>query len=158
MDRLFYSYPQNYYISSGIGEDEYKLVSFDNALINAGISNYNLLRVSSILPIGCKRANNVDVKYGSPLLVAYGVISSNQMGERITSAISVAIPKDSNDIGVIMEYAGICEEQEAIKTVKNMAEKAMNYHHIAIKEIVVSSKSTIVTNGYSTVISAVSLW
>ena len=49
------SYPKHFYIASGVGRDMYELVSFDNALINAGLSNYNLLRVSSILPTGCKQ-------------------------------------------------------------------------------------------------------
>ena len=158
MSRIICDYPQNYFISSGVGVAEYKLISFDNALIDAGISNYNLLRVSSILPIGCTKAEKVDVKYGSPLLVAYGEISSNQIGERVSSAISIAIPDNNTDIGIIMEYAGVCEEKEALDIVQEMAERAMKNHGISTKEIVLSSQSAIVTNGYTTVISAVSLW
>ena len=48
------SYPNSYMLTSGKGFDEDELVSFDNALISAKISGYNLVRVSSILPIGCE--------------------------------------------------------------------------------------------------------
>ena len=67
-------YPKNYMISSGIGKDQnYELVAFDSALGNAKLANYNLLRVSSILPSNCVKEDTVKVKEGSPLLVAYTV-------------------------------------------------------------------------------------
>ena len=43
-------YPTEYRLSSGTGTSPHELVAFDNALLSAGISNYNLLKVSSILP------------------------------------------------------------------------------------------------------------
>lgn len=154
----FFTYPKRFFISSGIGKDTYELVSFDNALLNSGLSNYNLLRVSSILPIGCKQANKICVKQGSPLLVAYGSISSNTREATISSAVSVAIPQKKSDIGIIMEYSGYCDSLFAEATVKKMAEEAMKNHNLLIKEILCSSIETHVDNSYATAFSAVAMW
>ena len=88
-----------YFITSGSGTSSYKLVAFDNALLSAGISNYNLVRVSSILPARCERQQDVNLEKASPLHTAYAVVSSNIPGERIATAIAVGIPKNSDDMG-----------------------------------------------------------
>lgn len=157
-NRFIPAYPKHFYIASGIGKDTYELVSFDNALLNSGLSNYNLLRVSSILPIGCKQENKVSVKYGSPLLVAYGNISSNVKDSIISSAVSVAIPQSANDIGIIMEYSGYCDKLSAEVEVQKMAEQAMINHNLPIKKILCSSIETYVEDEYATAFSAVALW
>lgn len=58
-------FPQSYMLVSGIGKAEYPLVTFDNALRDAGIGDYNLVKVSSILPPKCIRKNVIDIKQGS---------------------------------------------------------------------------------------------
>jgi pyruvoyl-dependent arginine decarboxylase len=47
---------QNYLFAAnvnGIGKSQYPLVAFDNALRNAGIGDFNLVKVSSIIPASC---------------------------------------------------------------------------------------------------------
>lgn len=150
---------KNYMVSSGYGVGQHQLVSFDKALINAGISNYNIVRVSSILPAGCKVAETIPLKNGSMLLVAYGSISSNEIGKRIASAISVAIPQVLTDVGVIMEYSDFCTAQQAEETVYEMAQIAMENHGTKIKDIICSSMEKVIENNeFTTVISAVSMW
>ena len=152
-------YPQKYMISSGVGRDSHELVSFDNALISARIANYNLLRVSSILPIGCKQAGSVDKLEGSALLVAYGSRSSNTPNETISSAVSIGIPACESKVGVIMEYSGVCSAAEAEKIVREMAATAMSNHGIPCKEILSSSvEATVTGTDYVTVISSVAMW
>jgi arginine decarboxylase len=60
-------------ITSGTGEGPTSVAAFDAALINAGVSNYNLLYLSSIIPGGSilKRARFVSPKteYGHRLYV-----------------------------------------------------------------------------------------
>ena len=154
-----FEYPDKFTIVSGMGEAKERLVAFDNALISAGISNYNLLRVSSILPVNCMRAGKIDKREGSVLLTAYGTISSKQPGEKIASAVSVGIPRHSEDIGVIMEYSGVCSKEEAESTVREMAREAMINHGILCKEILSSSIEKIVQNNrYAAVISAIAMW
>lgn len=152
-------YPSHYRISSGRGFSRYKLVAFDNALIDAGISNFNLVRVSSILPSRCTRSKTIDLKQGSPLLTAYATISSNTPGEKIATAVAVGIPENPDDIGIIMEHeeAGTAKHAEA--TVRKMVEESMNNHRIKYSEIAVSSIDGIVREeGHLSLISAIVLW
>lgn len=152
-------YPHKFMISSGVGEAEEKLLSFDNALIDAGISNYNLLKVSSILPIGCEQAEYISLREGSALLTAYGTFSSNVPGETIASAVGVGIPRQPGEIGVIMEYAGICNKKHAEELVCKMVREAMENHGISCDEVMSSSiEKTILEKEFATVISAVALW
>ena len=50
--------PTRIILTSGIGIGSTKLNAFDNALLNAGIGNFNLLSVSSIIPPKAKIVNN----------------------------------------------------------------------------------------------------
>lgn len=86
--------PNHYKLSSGYGVSLHRLVSFDNALISAQISDYNLVKVSSILPAKCVLSNVITLKKGSIVYIAYGSLSSNIIGETIASAVSIAIPKN----------------------------------------------------------------
>ena len=152
-------YPEKFMIKSGIGKDKHHLVAFDLALIDANIANYNLLRVSSILPIACQKTEKVTVKEGSALLVAYGSTSSNKPGTRIASAVSIGVPKDKTSVGVIMEFSGECSAEEAEKEVREMARKAMDNHGFEIGEILSSSVEGIVEGDeFVSVVSAVAMW
>lgn len=153
------TYPTRFVLCSGRGKSIHKLVSFDNALIEAGISNYNLLRVSSILPIGCERVDRVDKRLGSALLCAYGAISSNEIGKTIASAVAVGVPENSECVGVIMEFSGYCDANEADRIVREMTVEAMKNHDIACKEVLSSSIDAYVADeNYQTVISALAMW
>ena len=153
------SYPRKFKINSGAATAKQELVAFDKALIDAGIANYNLLRVSSILPIGCVQAQTVDKKEGSALLVAYGNYSSNIPGEIIASAVGIGIPRDKDRVGVIMEFGGVSDANAAEEVVRQMVIEAMKNHGIECEDVLVSSAEAAVPAGeYSSVISAVALW
>ena len=152
-------YPSSFFISSGVGTSAYELVAFDNALLSAGISNYNLLKVSSILPCLCERKDRVDLKEGSPLLTAYAALSSDEKGTLLATAVAAGIPKDRSKIGVIMEYKAVgISAEEAESRVRSMVEEAMRNHGIELEEIVASSAAGVVETGYLSLISAVVLW
>ncbi|MBQ6628910.1 MAG: arginine decarboxylase, pyruvoyl-dependent [Methanobrevibacter sp.] len=153
------NYPQSYMLSSGKGFDEDELVSFDNALISAKISGYNLVRVSSILPIGCEEKKNVECIEGSIVYTAYGSVSTYTEGERIASAVAVGIPKDNNKHGIIMEFSGQCDASTAERKVIKMVEKAMKNHSIECKEILTSAIDAIGSiGGCVTIVSALTMW
>ncbi len=150
-------YPQKYFITSGKGNSEYKLVAFDNALIEAGISNYNLVKVSSILPKRCQKQSSMDLEYGSPLLTAFATVSSDEPGKHLATAVAAGIPKNPDDIGVIMETSGeLASETE--ERVKNMVIEAMNNHHIPLDHIECSSAEGVVKKGWLSLVSAITLW
>lgn len=78
------------------------------ALRDAGIAFLNLVRVSSILPPGCKIISpRQGLKYLKPGQVTHVVLSQNSTNEPrrlIASSIGVAIPKDPIQYGYLSEH------------------------------------------------------
>lgn len=155
-----YRLPTNFYITSGFGLDSDALVSFDKALIDANISNYNLLKISSILPPYCTQSKSISSKFGSPLLTAYGTLSSNKINTIISSAVAVGIPKRESDVGVIMEGSSFENSKLLEKRVCNMVKKAMKNHQIELSNIISSSVECVVNHDgiFATTISAIVLF
>lgn len=152
-------YPTQYYINSGKGISKIRLVAFDAALIDAGIGNYNILKVSSILPIKAKRVDAVTVPQGMPLLTAFSAIDSDTPGIVISSAVGVALPENDSQVGVIMEFSGYCSENEARQEIEEMCKEAMAARKSPIKSIQISSNQAVVgDDGYTSLISAISFW
>lgn len=149
---------KNFTLVNGYGNGKTALNAFDNALQNSGVGEYNLIRVSSILPPLCKRTHKIEVPLGSLLPIAYSSICSDVCGEMITAAIGVGIPIDSNSIGVIMEHSIVGNPNEAERIVKQMVENAMANRRIAIKTILVQSCGTTVNIDFSSAFAAVALW
>lgn len=145
-------------IVTGYGVGHTALNAFDNALQNSGVGNYNLVKVSSILPPQCKESTIIEVPHGSLLPVAYSSIESSNIGEEIVAAIGIGIPSDPNNIGVIMEYSSRGTAVNAESIVKQMVEEAMNNRNIQIADVLVRSCRHIIANKYECAFAAVALW
>lgn len=148
--------PKHYTIVSGKGFSNYRLVAFDNALLNAGIGDYNLVKVSSILPAGCRYEKNIDIEKGSVVYAAYSTVTVRGK-QKITTAVAAATPLNVDESGVIFETSS--DSGEAENDVCNMCMEAMENRNKNIKEI----KSTSITvsgesSGYVSGISAVIMW
>lgn len=112
-----------YKISAGVGHGERRITSFDSALCCAGVGNYNLVRLSSILPNGSKPSNTVGLELGSLLPIAYATETSRH--GVISAAVCIGFPKvvDDKHCGIIMEYEGHMTASEAEKVVREMVEE-----------------------------------
>ena len=150
---------KKYILVSSVGVGSHELNSFDNALFQSKIANYNLVKISSILPINAKLCKRIDLEEGCILYTAYAQITTKQMGEHIAAAVAVGIPKNKQNIGVIMEYSSFCNKAQAEDTVKNMVLEAMKLRGYEIAEIQCVSAET-VGNGkeYSTAFAALAIW
>jgi len=58
----------NYMLTSGIGTAETSLTSFDAALIDAMLANYNIVKVTSILPARAKKLKKIELTEGWTIL------------------------------------------------------------------------------------------
>ena len=116
--------PKKYTIVSGTGISEYSLVSFDNALRNAGIGDFNLVKVSSILPAGCVYQESVLAEKGSIIYVAYATITVNE-GDFGNTSVAVAIPSSDKQCGVIFEFSSNKIPDNIDKITRNMCCEAM---------------------------------
>lgn len=149
----------NFYITSGVGSGQTELNSFDCALFNSGVANYNLVRISSILPPCSEECTSVCLKEGAILHTAYAAISSKISNKTISAAIAVGIPIDNAKIGVIMEFSDYCNKDVALKKVSTMVEDAMRLRGYQVKEIKTSVAETVSNgNGFVTAFAGIAIW
>ncbi len=127
--------PTKYFLVAGIGEGYTALNSFDAALLNAGIGNTNLVKMSSIVPPACKEVEPFALPYGALVPVAYASITTDLSEEVISAAVAVAIPDDDSKPGLIMEYSSRGRKEDIENIVRNMAKKGMEMRGEKIKEI-----------------------
>jgi arginine decarboxylase len=108
-------------IVSGKAEGPTKLNSFDNALLEAGIGNVNLIKVSSML----EKDTTIDLlpklKPGAMVNCVLATISSENKGDLISSAVAIAI---GDNFGCVVENSKINASPE---NVKKEAEKMVWY-------------------------------
>lgn len=146
-------------LSTGVGHSQSQINAFDRALISAGISDYNLIKISSILPPNCFQEGSVFLSKGSLLPTAYTFIHANDVGAKIAASVAVGIPEDCGDIGVIIKHCGCASKKEMEALARTSAIQAMNDRKISIKSIVSAATECIVeTPEYYCAFAAVSLW
>lgn len=122
-------HPTRYALVAGTGDGATSLTAFDKALLNAGIGNVNLVKISSILPPGVCFTGSVDISPGSLVPTAYGYMTSDVPGERVAAAVAVGL---SPSYGVIMEYAGKVSAKEAEQAVRQMVFEAFRARDIPL--------------------------
>lgn len=125
--------PKKVILTKGIGRGISQVNAFDNALLDAGIANYNLIRVSSIVPPKAKifylkdlKSKSISLPLGSLLPVVYAACFSQKKGERISAVLSLGIPKkqDYKKInGLIFEFSSNLEEDQAKEQCEKMLEQ-----------------------------------
>ncbi len=100
--------PTKVFFTKGVGRHKEYLASFELALRNAGIEICNLVTVSSIFPVGCKRITKEQgIKYLKPGQITHCVMarnSTNEPNRLIATSLGVAIPKDKKMYGYLSEH------------------------------------------------------
>ena len=150
---------KNYIMTSGIGHGNFQLTSFDDALIKSGVYNYNLVKVSSILPANAVLKDNIELQEGSVLFTAYASISSDIKDELLAAAVAVGVPEDPEKPGVIMEHSVHGTKKQAEEEIIKMVKEAMSKRSYAIKEIkVVAVETKSDGRGFVTAYAGLSMW
>jgi len=127
--------PTRYFLVSGASEGYTPLNAFDGALLQAGIGNTNIVKMSSIVPPHCKPISPITLPPGALVPTAYASITSDIPGEIISAGIAVALPEDENQNGLIMEYSAKGERRKIEETVRNMAMEGMKLRGWEIKDL-----------------------
>jgi len=148
---------KNYQLVAGTGEAFTTLNAFDRALLAAGVSHFNLVKVSSILPPGCIPDKVDYLPAGGVLFAAIGAIESSEPGELISAAVAVGIPKDPTRAGVIMEAHLFGTAQHCEEHVREMARTALSDRGDEIAKIESISVETEVKE-HGAAFAAVVLW
>ena len=108
--------PTKMFFTKGVGVHKEKLASFESALRNAGIEKCNLVYVSSILPPNCKiiakEEGLAQLKAGQITFCVMARTETSEPNRLISSAIGVAVPKDTSNYGYLSEHHGFGEKGE----------------------------------------------
>ena len=100
--------PKKIFFTKGVGKSKEYLTSFELALRSAHIEMCNLVTVSSIYPVNCKRINIKEgLKEIQPGQIIHAVMarnSTNEPNRMIAASIGVALPTDKNAYGYLSEH------------------------------------------------------
>jgi arginine decarboxylase len=96
------------FLTKGVGKHSEKLNSFELALRDARIAEFNLVRVSSIFPPGCKVISIQDgLKMLRPGQIVYAVMydeATNEPHRLVAASVGLAIPADKDQYGYLSEH------------------------------------------------------
>jgi arginine decarboxylase len=118
--------PARVFFTRGVGKHRNNLQSFEIALRDAGIAQCNLVKVSSILPPGCKIIpSKIGLKEMSPGQITFVVLAeerTNEPNRLICAGIGLAIPAERGRFGYISEHHGFgLKEEKCGDFVEDMA-------------------------------------
>jgi arginine decarboxylase len=108
--------PKYVFFTRGVGIHRERLASFELALRDAGIEKYNLVRVSSIYPPGCRiitrRRSGELLVPGQIVYCVMADAASNEPGRQIAASIGLAVPADGGQYGYLSEHHSFGETDE----------------------------------------------
>lgn len=100
--------PTKCFLTKGVGKHREKLQSFERSLRSAGIAQFNLVRVSSIYPPGCRIVTRQEgLKHLKPGQIVFCVLYDNATDEPhrlVASSVGLALPRDRNHHGYLSEH------------------------------------------------------
>ena len=132
---MIFKIPTRYFLASGVSEGFTPLNAFDGALLQAGIGNTNIVKMSSIVPPHCKLVAPIALPPGAHVPAAYAAITSDVPGEIIAAGVAIALPEDEDQNGLIMEYSAKGERHKIEEMVRNMAVEGMKLRGWKIKDL-----------------------
>ncbi|NPV71555.1 MAG: arginine decarboxylase, pyruvoyl-dependent [Firmicutes bacterium] len=147
--------PTTFSLTAGRAEGGTPLTAFDAALLDAGLGNLNLLKVSSIVPPGARLVETPAVPPGSLVPVAYGTITSQDPGQVISAGVAVGLT--GHTFGMIMEYSGRRPKEEVEALLERMVHESLERRGLKATEYYVRAVEHTVARCGS-VFAAVLLW
>lgn len=118
--------PKKMFFTKGVGRHKERLQSFEMALRDAGIEEYNLVMVSSIFPPNCKRVSKEEGKKSlQPGQVVFCVMARTETKEPnrlAVASVGLAQPTNPDHHGYLSEHHGFGEtEQKAGEYAEDLA-------------------------------------
>jgi arginine decarboxylase len=112
--------PKLVHLARGSAEGLTSLNAFDNALLDAGIHNLNLIQVSSIVPKGAVFGDLPQIETGTLTPTVYSYITSNTPGEIVSACVGAGLGSEG---GVLMEFHHEGHGADAENVVRRMIEE-----------------------------------
>ncbi len=138
-------------VVSGVGTGKTILSAFDSALKDAGVYNYNLIALSSIIPPGSQvskidRYESPAEEYGHKLYVVKAEYRSEEVEKYIAAGVGWYQLEDGRGIFVEHEIKGetrIAVESEIKLRIKNSLKDLAKFRHIRFEDSKVRSATAI---------------
>lgn len=152
--------PKEFFIASGSGESDITIHagSFDEAMRDAGIENYNLMHYSSIMPAGAVEVPPPrDAVHGS-VLETIMAVSNSECGVRATAGIVVGWAYDRRTGkkigGLVAEHSSNEDEEHARRILKasiaNMFKNRYDEETAELRDVRIITKSLVPNKRYGT--------
>jgi arginine decarboxylase len=104
------------FLTKGVGKHREQLTSFELALRDARIAEFNIVRVSSIFPPGCKVISVQEgLKQLTPGQIVYAVMYDNATNEPhrlVAASVGLAIPANKDQHGYLSEHKSFGETDQ----------------------------------------------
>lgn len=102
-------------LTKGVGSGETDIAAFDAALYDAGICNYNLIRLSSVIPPGTKieigKAESRADEFGHKLYLVYAKQIEHKAGKDAWAGIGWTLVEGGDGKGLFTEHEGQSEAE-----------------------------------------------
>ena len=109
--------PTQLFFTRGTGKHPQKLQSFEEALRDAGIAQFNLVRVSSISPPNCRiisrKRGIAQLAPGEIIFCVLAESRTNEPNRLACAGIGLAVPAEKSEHGYIAEHHGFGMTQRA---------------------------------------------
>lgn len=129
--------PNLIWASAGAAEGDTELNAFDNALLSAKIGNFNLVRVSSVLPEDVELVQHAPrIVPGSLVPTVYSVQVSARAGETVAATVGIGVADGTH--GMIYESHGhsLRASEDAVR---RMIDEGFARRGLRLKDVIVRS-------------------
>ena len=150
--------PHKFFVTAGAAQDgASQLNAFDLALKDAGLSQCNLVPVSSILPTGCEEIQPIPIPVGAITFCVLGKAAGNP-GERVGCGLAWAwgTTREGESYGIVAEHNGYCDEAEAERILHIKLNRMAEVREMTIDRIRTSVRS-VQCKDYGSVVSVLVL-
>lgn len=134
---IFKAKKREIFVTSGTGSGQTQLAAFDEALLHAGIANYNLIKLSSILPPESKviiKAPDINqpINFGKKLYVVISEKRESEKGREAWAGIGWVQAKDGR--GLFVEQHG-AQQAEVMRLIKETLSDMVRNRHYEFGEV-----------------------
>lgn len=117
-------------LTTGIGIGPTPLSAFDAALLQMGVGDFNLIRLSSVIPSG-SRVRHVErveekARWGDRLYCVYAEQCATVPGQGAAAGIGWIVKDDDSGSGLFVEHHGSTEQEVATQIRSSLGAMAVN--------------------------------
>lgn len=146
-------------LTAGVATGGTSLNAFDNALRAAGIADFNLIKVTSIvppdIPISHLAPDCLLDGRGMMMPAVYESRSTARKGSAIAVAVGIGIPpQPEGGAGMVFVYSGTGSRNRASQAVKRMVDEGMRNKGYALHRFEVASAAMVVKKHWGTAFAA----